>query len=157
MASQKLNPRLAKIHHSYSVDEIARLYGVHKNTVRSWIKLGLPVIDRERPALVRGQELADFLDRRRKSKKYHCLPGEIFCVRCRLPKMPAGDMAELQVTSAKLGNLIGLCPTCEKLMYRRVSLARLHESKGHLDVSVPQAKEHISESCNPSLNCDFTT
>jgi hypothetical protein len=35
------NPRLAKIHHSYSVEDLARLFRVHKNTVRSWCKQGL--------------------------------------------------------------------------------------------------------------------
>lgn len=32
------NPRLAKIHHSYSVEDLARLFKVHKNTVRNWWK-----------------------------------------------------------------------------------------------------------------------
>ena len=34
MAKRHQNPRLAKIHRSYKVDEIADLYGTHKNTVR---------------------------------------------------------------------------------------------------------------------------
>jgi hypothetical protein len=29
------NPRLVKIHRSYSVEEIARLFGIHKNTRRA--------------------------------------------------------------------------------------------------------------------------
>ena len=35
------NYRLVKIHHSYTVEEIARLFGSHRNTVRRWLKLGL--------------------------------------------------------------------------------------------------------------------
>ena len=42
MGSRHPNPRLAKIHRSYSVEEIARLFRVHKNTVRAWLRQGLP-------------------------------------------------------------------------------------------------------------------
>ena len=44
MAKTRLNPWLAKIHRNYTVEEAARLYGLHRNTVRQWIKRGLPVI-----------------------------------------------------------------------------------------------------------------
>ena len=33
------NPRLVKIHRCYAVEEIAKLFNKHKNTVRAWIKL----------------------------------------------------------------------------------------------------------------------
>jgi len=59
------NPRLAKIHRSYTVDEIADLYAVGKNTVRHWIKQGLPACDSKRPMLVLGSELNFFHEKRR--------------------------------------------------------------------------------------------
>jgi hypothetical protein len=46
------NPRLAKIHRSYSVEEIARLFEIHKNTVRAWLRQGLQAIDGSRPTVV---------------------------------------------------------------------------------------------------------
>jgi excisionase family DNA binding protein len=55
------NPRLIKIHRSYSIDEAARLLHAHKNTIRSWIKQGLPIIDRRRPTLIHGADLSAFL------------------------------------------------------------------------------------------------
>jgi hypothetical protein len=58
MARHRINPRLVKIHLSYTVDEAARRLKTHKNTIRNWIKLGLPVIDGRRPALVHGRDLA---------------------------------------------------------------------------------------------------
>jgi len=36
--AKRLNPNLAKIHRNYTVEEVALLFSVHKNTVRSWVK-----------------------------------------------------------------------------------------------------------------------
>src|SRR5688572_18438961 len=94
MGTRHPNPRLAKIHRNYTVEEIANLFGVHRNTVREWIKRGLPTSDKRRPLLVLGRDLATFLRERRVRNKRTCRPGEMYCVRCRTPKAPAGDMAE---------------------------------------------------------------
>jgi hypothetical protein len=48
------NPRLVKIHRSYTVEEVARNLRKHKNTVRAWIKQGLRPIDGRRPTLFTG-------------------------------------------------------------------------------------------------------
>jgi hypothetical protein len=49
MPIRRPNPRLAKIHRSYTVEESATLFGVHRNTVREWVRRGLPTSDRKRP------------------------------------------------------------------------------------------------------------
>ena len=149
------NPRLAKIHRNYTVDEAARLYGVHKNTVRQWMKQGLPVSDDRRPALILGGDLRDFLTAKRTRNKQPCKPGEIYCVRCRAPKVPALGMADYLPLTITSGNLAGMCPDCEGMIYRRVSLAGLDAARGNLDVTVTVARQHIVESRNPSVNSDF--
>lgn len=155
MARRNPNPRLAKIHRNYTVEEIAVLFGVHRNTVRQWIKIGLPTSDQKRPTLVLGRDLAAFLQTKRKANKRPCQPGQIYCVRCREPRNPAGEMSEYQSLTATQGNLVGICPTCEILIYRRVCLAKLEQVRGNLNVTLPLALEHIDKRGMPSVNSDL--
>jgi hypothetical protein len=148
------NYRLVKIHRNYTVEEIALLLNVHKNTVRNWFKQGLPTIDRQRPTLILGSTLSRFLQERRQRGQKQCAPGEIYCVKCRVPVQPAEDMADYLPVTATLGTLRGICPACETLIYRRVSRARLEQSRGRLDVTIPEERLHITDSRSLSVNCD---
>ena len=155
MSKRHPNPRLAKIHRNYTVEEVAALFGVHRNTVREWVKRGLPTNDDRRPMLILGRDLVAFLRARRAKNKRSCQPGELYCVRCRAPRAPAGDMADYQPVTEMFGNLIAICSDCEAMMYRRVSLAKLEEVRGKLDLTMPQALLHIDESARPSVNSDL--
>lgn len=155
MGTRYPNPRLVKIHRNYTVEEIANVFGVHKNTVRAWIKQGLPTSDNKRPMLVLGRDLAVFLQARRVKNKRPCQPGQIYCVRCRSPKAPAGNMADYETVTETLGNLIAICPDCGSIMNRRVNLAKLEQIRGQIDITMPQALRHIVESVQPSVNSDL--
>ena len=155
MAQRRPNPRLVKIHRSYTVEEVARLLGVYKGTVRQWIKNGLPTCDDKRPLLILGGDLREFVTTKRTGNKRPCKPGELYCVRCRVPRRPALGMADYKPLTPTGGNLVGLCPECESVMYRRVSLARLAEIGGDLDIRSADGREHIVKSTNPSVNGDF--
>lgn len=54
------------------------------------------------------------------------------------------------------GNLMGLCPTCEGFIYRRVNRPKLEQARGHLEVTFTQAPAHISESACPSVDSDLS-
>ena len=155
MRKRHPNHRRVKIHRSYTVEDIASLFGSHKNTVRRWVKDGLPTCDAKRPILILGSDLTAFLRARRASKKQPCRPGEIYCVRCHAPKSPAGEMAEYLPVTEKLGNLMAICPDCGSMMYRRVSMAKLGQVRGKLDISFPQALRRVSESNEPTANSDL--
>ena len=149
------NFRLVKIHRNYIVEEIANLFGIHRNTVREWVKRGLPTSDEKRPMLILGRELSAFLQSRRAKGRRPCGPGEIYCVRCRAPKAPAGDMADYQVVTARLGNLSAICPDCDAIMNRRVGLAKLEQIRGQMEITMPQGLRHIGDSVQPSVNSDL--
>ena len=155
MRKSRPNHRLVKIHRSYTVEDVARLFGTHKNTVRAWVRAGLPTCDNKRPALILGRELAAYLQARRVKNKRPCKPGEIYCVRCRDAKRPAGDMAEYQPATATLGNLIGICPDCEGIIYRRANWAKLPEIGGNLDITFSEAERQVSKTDPPIVNSDF--
>jgi helix-turn-helix protein len=152
--SRHPNHRLVKIHRNYTVVEIARRLVVHKNTVRNWIKQGLPTVDCHKPTLILGSALSRFLEDRRRRGRQRCAPGEIYCVKCRAPVQPAADMADYVPITATLGNLRGICPACETLIHRRVSRARLDHIRGRLEITLPQAQLHIRESGSLFVNCD---
>jgi len=153
VSTRKPNPRLAKIHRSYSVEEVARLYGTHRNTVRAWIRAGLPTIDGRRPIVIAGRDLGSFLHARRQRNARPCGSGELYCCRCRVPQKPAENRAMYEPMNATTGNLVGICSTCSARMNRRVSLAALGAVRGDLAVSIAVAQEHIGESHQPSVNC----
>ena len=155
MRKRHPNYRLVKIHRSYTVEEVAALFCIHKNTVRAWVKAGLPTSDNKRPMLILGRDLAVFLQARRVKNKQPCQPGKIYCVRCRAPKFPAGDMAEYHPVTEKLGNLIAICPDCNSIMNRRVNLTKLGQVRGKMDITFPQALQHIVERTRPTVNSDL--
>ena len=116
---------------------------------------GLPMIGEIRPSLILGSELRDYLARKRTKNKRPCKRGEIYCLRCRAPKAPALGMVDYEPITTTRGNLIGVCPACEGLIYRGTSRAELGAFKGHLSITFTKGEQHIYETNNPSLNSDF--
>jgi excisionase family DNA binding protein len=147
--------RLVKVHRGYTIEEAASVLRVHTSTVRVWVRNGLPLVDRKRPYLIRGLDLIAYLRQRRTLAKRPCGPGQIYCLRCRIPQTPGGDMADFVGRTEQTGVLIGLCPRCEMVMYRCISRTRFHEVCGTLEVRIIQPHVRISDSAFPSVNNDF--
>ena len=138
MAKRHYNPQLAKIHRSYTVEEVADLYDIHKNTVRTWIKNGLQTCDNSRPTLILGEHLREFLNKKRKKNKRTCPPGTLYCVSCKEPQKPAGNMVDYLPTSETRGRLIGICPCCEHMINQITSFSKMEKIRGYLDVTILQ-------------------
>lgn len=151
---KRINPRLAKRHRSYSVVELADVLGVHKHTVRGWLKAGLPTVDGTRPILILGCEFQAWWTKKRKAAKRPCPPGQMYCFKCRAPKAPALGMVEYLPTNAATGNLKALCETCGTMMHRRTRLADIAAKMPGLDVQITQAPSSIAAMAQPSPNCD---
>ncbi|MAZ70432.1 MAG: DNA-binding protein [Porticoccus sp.] len=139
------NPNLAKIHRNYTVEEVASLFGIHKNTVRGWIKTGMPVCDDRRPTLILGYEIRRYLQRTRTAGKQRCKPFELYCMRCRSPRKPAENMVDFTPINETTGRLVGICPDCETLMNRYANKSSLAQIRQHLEVCFPIGQKHISK------------
>ncbi|MFC1876007.1 helix-turn-helix domain-containing protein [Thermodesulfobacteriota bacterium] len=155
MGKRHPNHRLVKIHRSYTVEEVSRLLGKHKNTVRRWVKDGLATIDDKRPMLILGHDLVKFIKKRRAQNKQNCTPGQLYCLRCRTPKFPLGNMAEYEYITEKFGNLIAICPDCDAIMNQRVSLVKIGLICGKLDILFPKELQHIVNRTQPTVNSDL--
>jgi hypothetical protein len=145
MGKRHPNWRRIKSQRTYSTEGIAQTLGVHKNTVRNWVRGGLRRVDDGRPYLFRGAVIIDFLRARRREAKRPLQAGEIYCLSCRAPRSPALGMADLIPLNDKTGNLCGICPACDRMIYRRVSLLNLRTIQGSLSVTIREAPLRIRE------------
>ena len=155
MKKNNHNPNRAKIHRNYTVEEIAELFDTHKNTVRNWVKRGLPAMNEKRPLLILGYELRAYLQKRRTKNKKTCKINELYCMRCRTPQMPAGNMADLTCITEKIGNLEAICPHCHAMMNKRVSIAKLDQINEKIDITLSQELRHLIKITKLSVNSDF--
>ena len=151
---RRINPRCAKLHRSYDVGELADRLGVHKNSIRQWIKGGLPVVDGTRPVLILGSDFQQWWGKQRKAAKRPCQPGQMYCFKCREPKAPAFGMVDYVATNAATGNLKALCETCGTMMHRRTRLSDIAARMPGLDVRRTLAPSSIAALTQPSPNCD---
>ena len=114
--SRTYNTRLVRRAYSYSINEICELFGIHSNTVRSWIRGGLEPIDGNRPTLIHGSILTAFLKERQSSRKRACRPGEFYCCSCRSPQRPWERLVGVEILTPDRLLLKAVCGQCASRM-----------------------------------------
>ena len=60
-------------------------------------------------------------------------------------------MADLQAATRTTANLIGICPHCDLMIYRCVSLARLKQVLGDLDITHPIGEAHVGKAMTDAI------
>ena len=150
--------RSISIHRSYTVDEASRALGVCKATIRRWMKAGLPFLNDQKPSLILGLELKEFL-KRRKAPKQKCRLNEFYCLSCRTPRAPAYGLATVKSRRPATAQIRAVCETCSKPMHKRVSNAQLVELKRILRVRDRRAERHLTDSAQacPNVHLDDET
>lgn len=140
MPAKRINPRLIKLHRSYTVEDISARLGVHKNTVRGWQRNGLEPIDKARPVMFTGKTVRAYLEGKRKAAKRPCPPGTFYCLKCRIPQSPALGMVDYTPRNALSGNLSALCGACGTMMNRRAAFATFALKMPGIDVQIKGAQ-----------------
>ena len=134
--AKRINPNRAKIHRGYLVCEAAETLGVHKNTVRAWIKAGLPVCDDAYPILILGRELRQYLTTKQNKNKRPCEGNQMYCLKCRAPREPMGNMVEYLPDTATRGQLTAFCSSCKSIINRFTTLDKVNELQAVFEVSL---------------------
>ena len=119
--AKRPNPRSIRAARTYTMEEAARALGVSIGTVRAWAKVGLPILRSERPYLILGEALREFLQNRRAGSKVQMQPDQFYCATCKTPVFLYGRMVDLVRQNAKTARLTGLCDRCGGACNRMIS------------------------------------
>lgn len=125
--------RRIKAHRSYTAAELAEVCRVTIFTVYRWVGQGLAPIRGIRPYLFVATTIVEFLKRKNKPRQ-PCAPGEVFCVGCKLPVRPVGDVADVLHRSPTSADVVGRCPRCGRLNHQRVRYVVLAMKFGGLEL-----------------------
>ena len=136
----KRKPDLRRIRptKTYTLPDIARVLARDIKTVRGWVRRGLPTLDDRRPPLVLGADLLAWLKDQWLRLKQKCGPNELFCCRCRIPRLPRRGSVSLKVKNARMLSIKGLCDVCGCRMNRDESLLRLEEVQARFGAFMPE-------------------
>lgn len=119
------NPRAIKAARTYTVEEAANALGVSVGTIRSWVKSGLPLMRSQRPFLILGDALRDFLEYRAQASKAPLLDDQLYCLTCKVGRKPMGLMVDCIPQTHGTARLLGLCEVCGGTCNRMISRSKL--------------------------------
>lgn len=89
----------------------------------------------QRPFLILGCELREFLDARRTKSKAPLDADELYCFTCKAARKPLGLMVDVYDQSVKTARLEGLCEACGGTCNRMISRAQLGRFQSIFDVA----------------------
>ncbi|MEM7238763.1 MAG: helix-turn-helix domain-containing protein [Pseudomonadota bacterium] len=119
----------------YTIDEAAEITGVSPRGIRNWSKNGLRLMDTARPVLIRGDDLHAYIQAQRDARKVKTAPDEFYCCRCAAARKAAGGVADCTIVGKRV-TLTALCITCETVMSKPISEARMPEIARTLDIKI---------------------
>lgn len=149
----------------YTVPDISVALGVAEGTVRRWVAQGLPTIDDQRPKLVHGSVLREWLVEKRVNRRTKCGPRQMYCFKCRDARDLLPGSVITTNRNAKSAMIEALCTSCGSKMFRQcgkanavewLSLSRTQtRHKPSLIASnKPLLNDRSSQSCKPKPESD---
>ncbi len=113
--AKRISARKIKIHNQYTYEQAANVVGVSVQTVRLWRQTGLEVLASQKPHLILGFALKDFLNKRANRPERRLARDQFLCMTCNAPRRAYGGMADYVPYTATRGRLEVLCEVCQGL------------------------------------------
>ena len=108
----KINPRKICSHISYKIKELADILAIDEKTCFRWIEQGLRTIPgRNKPFLIRGREVKDFIRNRKLKKKITLNRSQFLCLTCKVARY--AKKGSIRIVDSKK---IALCRVCNGKM-----------------------------------------
>lgn len=120
--AKRLPAHRIKIHRQYTYETAAEELGVTVQTVRSWRAKGLLVITDQKPHLIPGAELKNFVKSQQTKPTRILAFDEFLCMACRRPVKAYGAMADYVPVAPNRGRLETLCDACHASCVKFASL-----------------------------------
>lgn len=140
--------------HVYSVKRLAETLERREETVRRWIKDGMPTIGFECPYMIDGQEAKHWLNQKWRQRKKPCALDQLYCLPCHSRKHPAQDSVAIIETPDGGLRLEAKCPACGASIYMARKMADKAEITRLMSRFMGNVR-HLSGYSHPPLNRTF--
>jgi hypothetical protein len=103
------------------VDDISLTLGIHPQTIRQWIRNGLPTIDEGKPSLIWGECLKRHIHKMNDALAVATAFDEFYCFHCHKSHMPL----ERKVAIEHLGGFVratGICTENKKTFFKNYKI-----------------------------------
>lgn len=138
--AKRVSPRKVKINSQYTYQQAADLLGVSMQTVRLWRQSGLPVLVSQKPHLILGFALKEFLANRSDKRERRLERNQFLCMACSAPRRAYGGMADYVPYTATRGRLEALCEICQRPCGKFVSSKLCAELASVLTIATRSGK-----------------
>jgi hypothetical protein len=122
--AKKANPMAVKSALTYEISEAAAALGKNPATIRNWIKDGLPVMASQKPYLISGEAIREYLRAKYKDAKTPLAPSELYCPACKAGREPVDGLVTFHRQTSKMALLKGECMRCSATAARFISMSR---------------------------------
>lgn len=116
----KFDPRKISKHRSYTLRELSDLVGMSEKTCFRWIEKGLTIVPgSQKPILILGSEVKDFIRKKNSGAKVKLERHEFYCFTCKLPRR-----AKRGSIGVSGNRKIGLCSVCNGKISKTIHLIK---------------------------------
>ncbi|MFK7792607.1 MAG: helix-turn-helix domain-containing protein [Devosiaceae bacterium] len=122
----------------YTIEEAAAVSGVSARTVRAWARDGLRTMNAERPILIRGDDLREYIKSKRASRKIQTSIDTFFCLPCRRERRAAEGLADCTIAGER-ATLTALCEACETVVFKPIAKAHISDAARTLDLRITRS------------------